>query len=135
LVEHNMNRRINYKVLRHGTNEFLEAVDFAQEFDHTIVEHPNINVLGHYRDGRLVGYSDWVYVPTIYPAFHPEHTKPKDVYSVINDFVSHVQMSGSLAYIGVPTADKRPNFPNEVMTKIGLTPLNREIYEIKEPKE
>lgn len=130
-----MNKRIDYKLLRHGTNEFLEAVDFAQEFNHEIVEHPNINVLGHYRDGNLIGYSDWVYIPTVYPAFHPKHTNPRDVYRVINDLVTFVQVSGSIAYVGVPTNEGRPNFPNEVMTKIGLTPLNREIYEIKQPKE
>jgi hypothetical protein len=122
-------------MLRHGTNEFLEAVDFAEEFDHKIVEHPNINVCGHYKDGNLVGYSDWVYIPTVYPAFHPKHTKPRDVYRVINDFVTFVQMSGSIGYIGVPKEDGRPNFSNEVMTKIGLTPMNREIYEITAPKE
>ena len=126
-----MNTRIDYKILKHGTNEFLEAVDFAQEFEHEIIEHPNINVLGHYREGNLIGYSDWVYVPTVYPAFHPEHTKPRDVYRVINDLVTFVQVSGSLAYIGVPTQDKRITFTNEVMTKLGLTPMQREIYEIK----
>lgn len=130
-----MNTRIDYKILRHGTNEFLEAVDFAQEFDHEIKEHPNINVVGHYRDNQLIGYSDWVYVPTVYPAFHPKHTRPRDVYRVINDYVTFVQMSGSIAYIGVPLRSDRPNFPDDVMTKIGLTPTNREIYEIKIPKE
>lgn len=130
-----MNTRINYKMLRHGTNEFLEAVDFAEEFDHKIVEHPNINVCGHYKDGNLIGYSDWVYIPTVYPAFHPKHTRPRDVYRVINDFVTFVQMSGSIAYVGVPKEEGRPNFSNEVMTKIGLTPMNREIYEITAPKE
>lgn len=130
-----MNKRIDYKILRHGTNEFLEAVDFAQEFNHEIKEHPNINVLGHYRDGRLIGYSDWVYVPTVYPAFHPEHTNPRDVYRTINDLVTFVQISGSIAYIGVPTQEGRPNFSNEIMTKIGLIPMNREVYEVKSPKE
>jgi hypothetical protein len=130
-----MNKRIDYKLLRHGTKEFLEAVDFAQEFDHEIVEHPNINVLGHYRDDKLIGYSDWVYIPTVYPAFHPKHTRPRDVYRVINDLVTFVQVSGSVAYVGVPTKEGRPNFPNEIMTKIGLTSRNREIYEIKAPKE
>ena len=122
-------------MLRHGTNEFLEAVDFAEEFNHKIVEHPNVNVCGHYKDGNLIGYSDWVYIPTVYPAFHPKHTKPRDIYRIINDFVTFVQMSGSIAYIGVPKEEDRPNFSNEAMTKIGLTPMNREIYEITAAKE
>lgn len=129
-----MKRRINYRFLQPGTNEFLELVDFAEEFDHKVVEHPQVNVCGHYRDGQLIGYSDHVFVPTVYPAFHPKHTHPRDVIQILSDFVSHIQFSRGLGYIGVPLEQNRANFPNEIMNKLGLTSMNREVFCIN-PKE
>ena len=123
-----MSRRIHYKFLHPGTNEFLELVDFAEEFDHKVIEHPQINVCGHYRNGELIGYSDWVYMPTVYPAFHPQHTAPRDVVQIMSDFVTHMQFSKGVGYIGVPLEPNRPNFNNEVMNKLGLTSMDREVF-------
>jgi hypothetical protein len=125
-----MKPKIEYKLLHSGTNEFLELVDFAEEFDHIIIEHPNINVYAHYRNGQLFGYSDHVYIPTVYPAFHPKHTRPQDVMQVMNDWRAHSQLSNSPGFIGVPLADERPNFTNEIIKKLGLTPLKREVYSL-----
>jgi hypothetical protein len=125
-----MRSKIEYKLTPNGTNEFLELVDFAEEFDHKIIEHPNINVYAHYRDGVLFGYSDHVYMPIVYPAFHPKHTRPQDVIQVMSDWKAHSQLSNSPGYIGVPLKDERTNFTNEIMEKLGLTPLKREIYSI-----
>jgi len=33
-----------------------------------------------------------------------------------------------VGYIGVPLIDDRPKFTNDVMSKLGLTKMNREIY-------
>lgn len=125
-----MRPQIQYKLLQNGTNEFLELVDFAEEFDHKIIEHPNINVYAHYRDGVLFGYSDHVFIPTIYPAFHPKYTRPQDVIQVMSDWKAHSQLSNSPGFIGVPLADERPNFTNEIIQKLGLTPLKREVYSL-----
>ena len=125
-----MRPQIQYKLLQNGTNEFLELVDFAEEFDHKIIEHPNINVYAHYRDGVLFGYSDHVFIPTIYPAFHPKYTRPQDVIQVMSDWKAHSQLSNSPGFIGVPLADERPNFTNQIIEKLGLTPLKREVYSL-----
>jgi hypothetical protein len=121
---------IQYKRVYNGTSEFLELQNFADSFNHKIVEHPSINVFAHYKEGRLFGYSDHVFVPTIYPSFHPEHTRPRDVIQVMQDWRSHCQLAGSQGYLAVPlnNNDGKGNFPNEVMTKLGLTRLNRELY-------
>jgi len=125
-----MRSKIEYKLTPNGTNEFLELVDFAEEFDHKIIEHPNINVYAHYRDGVLFGYSDHVYMPIVYPAFHPKYTRPQDVIQVMSDWKAHSQLSNSPGYIGVPLIDERPNFTNEIIKKLGLTPLKREVYSL-----
>lgn len=119
---------IDYKCVRYGTNEFYELQDFAESFDHKIVEHPNVNVYAHYRNGELFGYSDHVFLPVVYPAFHPDHTRPQDVIQVMRDWRAHAQLSGGLGYIGVPLINDRPMFTNEVMSKLGLTKMDREIY-------
>lgn len=125
-----MRPQIEYKLVQKGTNEFLELVDFAEEFDHKIIEHPNINVYAHYRNGVLFGYSDHVFIPTIYPAFHPKYTRPQDVIQVMSDWKAHSQLSNSPGFIGVPLADERPNFTNQIIEKLGLTPLKREVYSL-----
>lgn len=119
---------IDYKCIRQGTNEFYELQDFAESFDHKIIEHPNVNVYAHYRNGELFGYSDHVFLPVVYPAFHPNHTRPQDVIQVMRDWRAHAQLSGGLGYIGVPLLNDRPMFTNEVMSKLGLTKMDREIY-------
>jgi hypothetical protein len=120
---------INYKPVQPGTHEFLQLQAFARSFDHTIIEHPRINVFAHYRDNVLFGYSDHVYVPTVYPAFHPEFTKPSDVLQVMKDWRAASQLNGSPGYIGVPTIGiGRENFNDKVMNKLGLTKTDREIF-------
>jgi hypothetical protein len=123
-----MRTRIDYKLIPKDSLEFGNLQDFAESFDHKITDHPNINVYGHYRDGQLFGYSDHVFIPVVYPAFHPQYTKPQDVIQVMTDWRAHAQLSGGVGYIGVPLINDRPNFSNQVMTKLGLTKMDREIY-------
>jgi hypothetical protein len=126
--------RVDYKQVFPGTHEFLELQAFARTFGHEIVEHPRINVFAHYRDGVLFGYSDHVYIPTVYPAYHPEFTKPQDVIQVMRDFRILSQINGTPGYMGVPLVDGRPNFPDDVMTKLGFTRCNRELFSITPAK-
>ena len=123
-----MRSSIRYEYVAPGTEQFEQLQKFAGSFDHTIVSHPQINVYAHYRDNVCFGYSDHVFVPTIYPAFHPEYTRPRDVVQVMNDWRTHSQLSGKPGYIAVPLGEGRPNFPEETMQKLGLQKINREIY-------
>ena len=121
---------ITYKLVPKESTEFEDIQAFAQSFDHEIVEHPNINVYAHYNGDRLFGYSDHVFLPTIYPAFHPSFTKPRDVLQVMSDWRAHSQLSGNSGYIGVPLEGDRPNFTEDVMKKLGLRRNFREIYSL-----
>jgi hypothetical protein len=121
---------IEYKTIPKDSGEFLELVDFAEEFDHHVVEHPQVNVIGHYKDGKLFGYSDHVYIPVLYPAFHPKHTTPRDVVQCMHDLKVYAQVSGAAGYIGVPLQSERTNFTNEIMSKLGLKRMHRELFSL-----
>jgi hypothetical protein len=120
--------RIDYKFLMPGTQEFEEVQKFAEDFDHQIVESPHVSVCAHVKNGQLVGYSDHVFVPVVYPAFHPKYSSPRDAVRVMNDYKSHVQFTKGIGYIGVPLESDRPTFTNDVMARLGLTQMHREIY-------
>jgi hypothetical protein len=121
---------IEYKTIPKDSGEFLELVDFAEEFDHHVVEHPQVNVIGHYKDGKLFGYSDHVYIPVLYPAFHPKHTTPRDVVQCMHDLKVYAQVSGAAGYIGVPLQEERTNFTNAIMSKLGLKRMHRELFSL-----
>lgn len=122
-------QRIDYKFVYPGTQEFSELKKFAEDFDHEIVEHPSISVCAHLKSGQLVGYSDHVYIPVAYPAFHPKYSSPRDAVRVMNDYKTHIQLTKGIGYIGVPLEEERRNaFTNEIMDKLGLTRMHREIY-------
>jgi hypothetical protein len=126
-----MRSPIEYKLIPKDSAEFLELADFAESFDHQIIEHPQINVYGHYKDNKLVGYSDHVFIPTIYPAFHPEFTTPRDVMQTMHDWRVYNQFTGGPSYIGVPLQGERTTFTNEIMEKLGLDRMHREVYQIR----
>ena len=125
-----MPESIKYKKVIPGTEEFSDLQYFAESFDHVIVPHPSIAVYAHYRGNRLFGYSDHVFLPTVYPAFHPEFTRPRDVIQIMQDWRAHSQLSGNPGYLAVPLENNNGagNFPDETMQKLGLTRLNRELY-------
>lgn len=125
-----MKHPINYVLVPPNTQEFQQLQTFAESFDHKIIQHPKINVYAHYRDDICFGYSEHVFVPTVYPAFHPMLTKPQDVLQVMSDWRAHSQFSLSPAFVGVPLAESpgRANFPQKVMEKLGLARHEREIY-------
>jgi hypothetical protein len=125
-----MRSSIKYKFVSPNTQEFQQLQTFAKSFDHEIVPHPQINVYAHYRDDICFGYSDHVFTPVIYPAFHPALTRPRDVIQVMNDWRTHTQLSGNAGYIGVPLESEagRANFLNPIMNKLGLVRMNRELY-------
>ena len=125
-----MSDPIIYRRLYHGTDDFKAVQDFAESFDHKIEQHPNISVFALIKNGKIFGYTDCVYLPTMYPAFHPEHTRPRDVMQVARDWAAHCQLSGSPGYLGVPFDNNngKGNFTEAKMLKLGLLRLNRELY-------
>lgn len=125
-----MSSSITYKRVYNGTDEFEDLQRFAETFNHTIIEHPSINVFAHYKGEKLFGYSDHVFVPTVYPCFHPEHTTPRDVMRVMLDWRAHTQLAGTPGYLAVPSNndDGKGKFTEEVMQKLNLIRLNRELY-------
>lgn len=120
--------KYQYTHIPRNTEAFTKMQDFAKSFDHTIIDHPSISVFAHLRNGELFGYSDHCSFPVVYPAFHPQFTKPRDVIQVMNDWRHYSQINNSLGYIGVPTKNLRANFPDSTMEKLGLVKLNRELY-------
>jgi hypothetical protein len=125
-----MRDKIHYKYVAPNTQEFQQMKTFAKSFDHEIYDSPNVTVHALCRGDVTFGYSDTVYLPVTYPAFHPALTRPRDVIQVMSDWVSHTQLSGKQGYIGVPLASEsgRANFPEETMNKLGLVRCNRELY-------
>ena len=103
---------------------------FAKSFDHEIAESPNATLHALCRGDVVFGYSDCVYLPVTYPAFHYDIARPRDVIQVMSDWVAHTQLSGKSGYIGVPldNDNHRRNFPEETMNKLGLVRANRELY-------
>lgn len=125
-----MTQKYEYKLVVPNTKEYAELQEFARSFDHVIEPHPSINTYAHYRDGVLYGYSDHVYLPVIYPAFHPEFTRPQDVLRVTSDWKAHLQFQGGAGYIGVPIEEQRTNFTDKIMEKLGLIRCFRELFTI-----
>jgi hypothetical protein len=125
-----MRESIRYKYIAPRTQEFQQMQTFARSFDHQIIEDPNITLHALYRGETCFGYLDCVYSPVTYPAFHPEITRPRDVVDSLGGWISHMQLSNKIGYIGVPlnNRDGFGNFPETTMSKLGLVRNNREIY-------
>jgi len=128
-----MRDKIHYKPIAPNTQEFRQMQTFAESFDHKIVENPSATLHALYRGDTCFGYSDCVYLPVTYPAFHPAITRPRDVVQVMSDWVAHTQLSGKSGFIGVPLnnidhAGRILNFPEETMNKLGLVRTQRELY-------
>jgi len=125
-----MKEQITYKYAAPGSEQFSKLQDFAETFNHSIVPHPQINVYGYYRNNVCFGYCDHVYIPIVYPAFHPKFTRPKDVIQAMSDWKAYMQLSKQDGFVGVPLEESRPNFPNSTMEKLGMKQLKRELFSI-----
>lgn len=128
-----MRTSIDYRFVAPNTEEFQRLQAFAESFDHCIAPSPHTNVYAHYKGDTLFGYSDHVYLPIVYPAFHPALTTPRDVIQVMSDWKTHTQLAGKPGGIGVPFDNKTTTgealpFPEDVMNKLGLIRMRREIY-------
>lgn len=121
-------KNIKYKQIVRGTAEFSEMQDFANSFDHRIVPSDHVSLHALSDEGGVFGYSEIVFLPVTYPAFHPDKSSPRAILQVMHDWRAHTQLVGKPAYLGVPLEDGRPNFKNPVMEKLGLYQLKRELF-------
>lgn len=48
----------------------------------------------------------------------------------MHDLKVYAQVSGAAGYIGVPLQDERTNFTNEIMSKLGLKRMHRELFSL-----
>lgn len=126
-----LNTPVDYNLIAKGTEEFSKMQTFAASFDHVITDNPNVNVYALARGDHVFGYSEHVFLPVVYPAFHPSITKPQDVLQVMRDWRAHAMLSGRLGYIGVPLLEEsvRTNFPESTMKKLGLHRMRRELFQ------
>lgn len=125
-----MRTSIDYRFVAPNSEEFQRLQSFAESFDHCIVPAAHTNVYAHYKGDTLFGYSDHVYLPIIYPAFHPKLTSPRDVIQVMSDWKAHTQLMAKPGLIGVPLDNRNGagNFPESTMNKLGLVRMHREVY-------
>jgi hypothetical protein len=126
------NTPVDYNLIPRGTDDFVRMQKFAESFDHQIADNPNINVYALARGDHVFGYSEHVFLPVVYPAFHPSLTRPQDVLQVMRDWRAHAMLSGRMGYIGVPLPEEsgRANFPETTMKKLGLQRMRREIFQV-----
>lgn len=114
-------------------DEFAKLQQFAKTFDHHITPLRHGKVLAFQRRDIIFGYADIVYLPVAFPAFHPGLTKPRDVVEILQGWKSHCELStGGEGYIGTPleTNPHRKNFPEEIMIKVGLEKMERELFKL-----
>lgn len=121
--------RIKFKEVSRFSDEFTRLQGFARSFDHVIQPAANGRVFEITRGDITVGYSDVLYVPVIFPAFHPGVTRPRDVVETITGWRRHCELSSAgEGLMGVPLAEERKTFPVEMLEKQGFVRMKREIY-------
>jgi hypothetical protein len=123
-----MRNPVQWKHIPQNTPEFTQMQEFAKTFDHHIVPHCQTNLFSTSRDGVLFGYTEFVDNPIAFPAYHPMFTKPSDVLQCASDFRASCQLSGKAGYIGIPFSGDRPNFPENILAKLGFGKVYRELY-------
>lgn len=104
---------------------------FARSFDHNIDPFGSARVFAMSRGDVTFGYSDVIYLPIIFPAFHPGVTRPRDVVESIGGLRHYCQVAhGGEGIIGVPLDETRETFPREMLERQGFTRMQREIYSL-----
>lgn len=122
-------RPITYRVVEPRTDDFRRMQDFARSFAHEITPAPSKRLYEFARGDTTIGYSDHIFVPMVYPAFHPEIIAPREVSQIMSDWRAHTMIQHGVGYIAVPFPSERESFPEEMMEKLGLSRMRREVYE------
>jgi hypothetical protein len=117
------------------TENFAKMQIFAKSFGHHIEPMRNGKLFAFYRDQRVFGYADVLYVPVAFPAFDPRSTTPRDVVETLQGWKSACEIThGGEGLIGVPLAEDRKTFPAAQIEKAGFSAMKREIYSLEQTK-
>tara|TARA_R110000868_G_scaffold73521_3_gene213183 strand:- start:24100 stop:24477 length:378 start_codon:yes stop_codon:yes gene_type:complete len=119
---------ITYTLVESGSDDCRRMQNFANSFSHEICPSPYMQLYEFSREDTTFGYSEHTKVPTVYPAFHPSLTHPRDVMQVMSDWRAHTMIQHGVGYIAIPFASERESFPESMMNKLGLQRMRREIY-------
>jgi len=121
--------RLDYQLIPQNSPKFEELQAFAKSFDHDAPINSGINYYGIYKAGKLIAFSAHVFLPTVYPAFHPDFCGAREVIQVCSDFRANMQIQGQVGFIGTPVKADRIAFTDEVMEKLGFDlATKREIF-------
>ncbi|MCK9587978.1 MAG: hypothetical protein WC069_06450 [Candidatus Shapirobacteria bacterium] len=116
------------EVSRFG-DDFAKLQLFAKSFEHYVNPFASARMFELRRKEQTFGYCDVVYLPVVFPAFHPGIASPRDVVETLQAFKHVHQVShGGEGLLGVPIADERKTFPEELLGKMGFTRMKREVY-------
>ena len=123
---------IKFKEISSLSDDFVKIKSFAESFVHVINLMMTGRVFDITRGNITIGYADVVYLPTLFPAFHPELTRPRDVVEAIEGWKRHCEIAtGGEGFIGVPLEGTRKTFPREMLEHRGFTRMNREVYALR----
>lgn len=100
---------------------------FAATFDHKIytAQHP---LLVFKRDGEWVGHFQIVTsMPIVFPAWNPHVCNARDVVEGTKRMIAWGEIQHGGGFVTVPLDTK--SFVPDVMTKLGFSRMNMELYE------
>jgi hypothetical protein len=121
--------RVNFKEVSRFGDEIIKLQIFARSFDHNIDPFGSARIYELNRGDTTFGYADVIYLPVVFPAFHPEITRPRDVTESIDGWKKHCQIAhGGEGLMAVPLDSERKTFPTEMLEKQGFSRMKREIY-------
>ena len=123
--------KVNFLEINQFGEDLERMQNFAKSFDHIIQPMRNGKIVALERDGVIFGYADIIYLPVVFPAFHPDKTNPRKVVETLKGWKASCQLTNSGdGLIGVPLDEDRKTFPREMLTGAGFQKMNRELYSI-----
>lgn len=128
-----MTQKLKIQEISRFSEEFPKLQAFAQSFDHIINPFASARVFEMTRGDTTFGYADVLFMPIVFPAYHPSVTRPRDVVESLETWRHVCRIShGGEMLLGTPLATERKTFPDQTLAKLGFTRLKREIYSVNE---
>jgi len=127
-----MNHKLTIHEVSRFSEEFPKLQQFASTFEHVINPFASARLFEFRRGDITFGYADALFMPVVFPAFHPEVTRPRDVVETLEAW-QHVRRisHGGEMLLGIPTAGERKTFPEVTLQKLGFARMKRELYNPK----
>jgi len=124
-----MKPKLKIQEVSRFSEEFPKLQQFATTFDHVINPFASARVFEFQRGDTVFGYADVLFMPVVFPAFHPEITRPRDVVETLETWQHVCRVShGGEMLLGVPIAPERKTFPDAMLQKLGFACMKRELY-------